>query len=339
MAQRKGTQGSNSQPDILLADELRKYYGKRQALRGLTFSLKAGRVLGFLGPNGAGKTTAIRILTTILEADSGYFFVEGIGSEYPEQIRRRIGVLPESLGFPKQVTALDFLTYFAQLYGWSPRDAKRQALGLLEEVGLQQRTKSLIGTYSRGMRQRLGIARALINNPAVVFLDEPTLGLDPRGQQELLALVRRIARDRNAGVVLCSHLLTEIEGVCDDVVILNQGHVVARGSVADVIGRVEKNMLLRNAFRIRVPATSVASVKKLLKAMPVVKHVAPLGEMEGWLLVELQNLSEGDTVKVFQINNQILGDLIRAKTPILSFEAAGGRLQDVFLHLTEEAIQ
>ncbi len=339
MAQKTGQKSLDAQPEILVADDLQKYYGKRQALRGLSFSLKAGRVMGFLGPNGAGKTTAIRILTTILEADGGYFFVEGIASEYPEKIRRRIGVLPESLGFPKQITALDFLTYFGQLYGWSPQDAKRQAIALLEEVGLQQRARSLIGTYSRGMRQRLGIARTLINNPAVVFLDEATLGLDPRGQQELLTLVRRIAKERNAGVILCSHLLTEIEGVCDDVVILNQGHVVARGSVADVIGRVEKNMLLRNTLRIRVPAASVASTKKLLKAMPVVKHVTPIGEMEGWLLVELQNPSGSDSAMVYQINNQILADLIRAKIPILSFEAASGRLQDVFLHLTEDAIE
>src|SRR5512138_1922158 len=132
MTQKANHTTLDSQPDILMADNLQKTYGKRQALRGLTFSLKAGRVMGFLGPNGAGKTTAIRILTTILEADSGYFFVEGIGSEYPEKIRSRIGVLPESLGFPKQITAVDFLTYFAQLYGWSPGDAKRQATALLE---------------------------------------------------------------------------------------------------------------------------------------------------------------------------------------------------------------
>lgn len=339
MTQRKDIQSSSAHPDILVADDLRKSYGKRQALKGLSFSLRPGRVMGFLGPNGAGKTTAIRILTTILEADSGYFFVEGIGSEYPEKIRRRIGVLPESLGFPKQITAFDFLTYFGQLYGFSAQEAKRQAVGLLEEVGLQQRARSLVGTYSRGMRQRLGIARALINNPVVVFLDEPTLGLDPRGQQELLGLVRRIAKERNAGVILCSHLLSEIEGVCDDVVILNMGQIVARGSVAEVIGRVEKNMVLRNTLRIRVPAASVASVKKLLKAMSLVKQVNPVGEMDGWLLVDVHNPTNGDSAKVYQINNQILSELIRAKTPILSFEAASGRLQDVFLHLTEEAIE
>src|SRR5215467_13528435 len=264
----------NPQTEVLLASGLQKSYGRRQALKGLSFSLKSGRVLGFLGPNGAGKTTAIRILTTILQPDSGYFFVEGVSSEQPEKIRRRIGVLPESLGFPKQITAFDFLTYFGQLYGRTTKDARRAAVILLEEVGLQQRAKSLVSSYSRGMRQRLGIARALINNPAVVFLDEPTLGLDPRGQQELLDLVKRIARERNAGVVLCSHLLTEIEGICDDVVILNLGKVVAKGSVAEVIGRVERNVVLRNTLRIRVPSESVVKAQQVLKANPSVKKIS-----------------------------------------------------------------
>src|SRR5206468_11213209 len=169
--------------------------------------------------NGAGKTTAIRILTTILEPSSGSFAVDGVGSSDPQTIRRKIGVLPESLGFTKSNTALEHLTYFGQLYGRGAKEAQTRAQALVQEVGLQQRAGSLIGTYSRGMRQRLGIARALVNDPVVVFLDEPTLGLDPRGQQELLSMIQRIARERNAGVVLCSHLLSEIEGVCDDVII------------------------------------------------------------------------------------------------------------------------
>lgn len=332
------TTNQNLQPVILAAEGLQKSYGQRKALRGLTFSLRAGRVMGFLGPNGAGKTTAIRILTTILEPDAGSFTVEGVGREHPEKIRARIGVLPESLGFPKQITALDFLVYFGQLYGQTPARAKSTALMLLEEVGLKQRARSLVGTYSRGMRQRLGIARALINNPAVVFLDEPTLGLDPRGQQELLELVQRIARERNAGVILCSHLLSEIEGICDDVVILNLGQLVARGSVAEVIGRVQHNIILRSALRVQVFPDSLEEALRVLKEMPNILKITPIGEVRGWLRLELVPPTNGEIAKAHEVNNKILSALIRAKIPILGFEVEGGKLQDVFLHLTEEAI-
>src|SRR5512134_561230 len=240
---------SDPQPEILVAEGLRKSYGPRKALQGLTFSLKAGRILGFLGPNGAGKTTSIRILTTMMEPEAGRFVIDGISSEYPDQIRRRIGVLPENLGFPRQMTGYEYLVYFGQLYGRTATEARENALTLLEDVGLQQRGKSLIGSYSHGMRQRVGIARALVNDPVVVFLDEPTLGLDPRGQQELLALIQRIARERNTGVILCSHLLSEIEGICDDVIILSSGQVVAQGPVKEVVGQVQQNVT-----RVRVPA-------------------------------------------------------------------------------------
>src|SRR5574341_98998 len=330
----------NSQPDILVAEDLRKSYGPRRALQGLTFTLKAGRILGFLGPNGAGKTTSIRILTTMLEPESGHFTVNGVSSKDPEKIRRIIGVLPENLGFPRQMTGIEYLTFFGRLYGRRTANAREYAMTLLEEVGLQKRARSLIGTYSHGMRQRIGIARALVNDPMVVFLDEPTLGLDPRGQQELLELIQKIARERNTGVVLCSHLLSEIEGVCDDVVILNLGQIVARGPVAEVVGRVQHNMMLRNVLRVQVSSSSLAKAEEVLNAMPIIKKVTRVGEMEGLLRMELESSENGKTSKAEdEINNSILSALIRAKIPILSFEVEGGKLQDVFLHLTEEAIK
>jgi ABC-2 type transport system ATP-binding protein len=330
MAQNNPSSASNVPADVLVAVGLRKSYGPRPALRGLSFSLKAGRLLGFLGPNGAGKTTSIRILTTILQPDAGRFAVEGIGHEHPEKIRSRIGVLPETFGLPKQMTAIEYVTFFGQLYGRSAKEARTRGLALLDEVGLGRRTKSLIGTYSHGMRQRVGLARALVNDPAVVFLDEPTLGLDPRGQQELRELVRRIARDRNAGVILCSHLLPEVEEVCDDVVILSSGEVVASGHVAQVIGHVEKDVV-----RVCVPVPSMEAALRALGAMQAVKHVAAGGGAAGWIRVELENLSGED----HGINNAILEALIRAEITILSFEPQGGRLQDVFLHLTAEGIR
>ncbi len=339
MIKGKNSKMSVSQPEVLLAEDLRKKYGPRRALQGLSFSLKAGRILGFLGPNGAGKTTSIRILTTMLEPDSGSFTVDGISSEYPEQIRRRIGVLPENLGFPRQMTGIEYLTYYGQLYGRTAAEAREYGHTLLENVGLQQREKSLIGSFSHGMRQRIGIARALVNDPVVVFLDEPTLGLDPRGQQELLELIQRIARERNTGVVLCSHLLSEIEGVCDDVVILNLGQIVARGTVAEVIGRVQHNIILRNAVRLQVAPALAAQARKILKEIPNIKKMTPINEMEGSLRLELVLPTNGKSSESYQVTNNILGALVRAKIPILSFEVDGGRLQDVFLHLTEETIK
>ena len=339
MNQRTESSAANSQQEVLVAEDLRKSYGPRRALQGLSFSLKAGRIMGFLGPNGAGKTTSIRILTTMLQPESGRFTVAGISSDHPEQIRSRIGVLPENLGFPRQMTGIEYLTFFGQLYGRTAANAREVGRDLLEDVGMTNRAKSLIGSYSHGMRQRIGIARALVNDPAVVFFDEPTLGLDPRGQQELLELIQRVARERGTGVVLCSHLLSEIETVCDDVVILNAGQIVARGAVAEVIGRVQHNITLRNALRVQVPSSFVAQAQQILNEMANIAKVSPIGEMDGWLRLELVSSTNGDEEKDYQMNNNILSALIRAKIPILSFEAEGGKLQDVFLHLTEETIK
>ena len=332
------SEAASTHPQVLVAQDLRKFYGDREALRGLSLSLQAGRVMGFLGPNGAGKTTAIRILTTMLEPTSGRFFVDGIDSRSPERIRRIIGVLPEGQGFPKHVTGIQYLTYFGQLYGRVAAKARAVGLALLKDVGMQHRGDSLISTYSHGMRQRLGIARALVNDPKVIFLDEPTLGLDPRGQQELLALIQRVARERNAGVILSSHLLTEIEGICDDVVIMNSGQVAAYGTVAEVIGQTQQKATQLNIVRIRVPPVSVAQAQQVLEATPNVKQVTPTDVTAGWLVVDLAGGANGDTAEESLAINKILDALIRADIPIRGFEVAGGRLQDVFLQLTEESI-
>ena len=330
MAQRNDPGGSTARL-VLAAEDLHKSYGPRPALRGLSFTLRAGRIMGFLGPNGAGKTTSIRILTTMMEPDSGRFMVDGISSKHPDEIRRRIGVLPETFGLPKQMTGIEYVTYYGQLYGRSASDARAHAQELLQEVGLGQRAKSLVGTYSHGMRQRVGIARALVNDPRVVFLDEPTLGLDPAGQKELLGLVRQIAEERSAGVVLCSHMLAEVESVCDDVVILRAGQVVARGAVADVIGGGTE----RNVIRLRVPESSLAESHRVLKAVSAITNVAYANGALGWLRVEVEDPATGDR----EVNNLILEALIQAGIPILGFEPEGGRLHDVFLHLTTGGIE
>jgi len=218
----------------LEAHALTKAYRTLVALHELSFVAGAGEVIGLLGPNGAGKTTAIRLLTTILAPSGGRFAVAGIPHTRPAEIRRRIGVLPESAGYPDRQTGAEFLRYHARLYGHPAPSARATAAALLEEVGLAERGKSPIANYSRGMRQRLGIARALLNDPAVVFLDEPTLGLDPAGQEQVLRVVRAVSRERAATVILSTHLLAEVEEVCSRVLILNRGRLVADGTVAEV---------------------------------------------------------------------------------------------------------
>lgn len=310
---------------VLTASQLGMTYGGRQALRGLSFTLGAGRILGFLGPNGAGKTTAIRILTTIIEPTAGSFTVAGIDSSNPHGIRQRIGVLPESLGFPKRNTALEYLTYFGEHYGRSRPESRERALGLLSEVGLVGRQNSLIGSYSRGMRQRLGIARTLLGDPEVVFLDEPTLGLDPRGQQELLLIIQRIARERGAGVVFCSHQLAEVGSVCDDVIILNEGRVVADGPVEDVTARTGAAR-----FSVLVDPSVVDTAVKALQGERVT--VSKDRRVGGRIEVEL---GTEDPDQASEIRREVLRSLLAAGVDIVAFTNETSRLEEVFLSLTE----
>jgi ABC-2 type transport system ATP-binding protein len=253
---------------------IEKRYGSLVAVADLSFEAAAGEILGVLGPNGAGKTTAIRVLTTILAPTRGTFAVAGVPHTRPAEIRRYIGVLPESAGYPEHQTGEEYLRYHARLYGRSRAGARAVAAALLNEVGLSDRARSLISTYSRGMRQRLGIARALVNEPLVVFLDEPTLGLDPAGQRQMLAIVRRIAQERGATVLLSTHLLAEVEETCSRVLILNRGRVAAAGTVAEVAARAAAP----RAARLRIQA---ADEERALRALAAADVTILGAELEG----------------------------------------------------------
>ncbi len=293
-----------------------KRYGALVALEDLSFAAEQGEILGVLGPNGAGKTTAIRILTTILEPTHGSFSVAGIPHTRPAEIRRRTGVLPESAGYPERQTAEEYLRYQARLFGQSRAAARGTVDGLLEEVGLADRGRSLIGTYSRGMRQRLGIARALVNEPQVVVLDEPTLGLDPAGQRQMLAIIRRIADDRGATVLLCTHLLAEVEEICTRVLILNRGHVVAQGTVAEV---AQQASAPRTAT-IRIAGEDNERTRTVLSPL----HVESTG---GMLRVSLDDVAP----------NELLRRLVEAGIDVRSYELEAARLSDAFLAVTGAA--
>jgi ABC-2 type transport system ATP-binding protein len=304
----------------LEAHGLRKTYGALVALEDLTFEAGAGEVVGLLGPNGAGKTTAIRVLTTILAPTAGTFTVAGVPHTRPAEIRQRVGVLPESAGYPERQTGTEFLRYHARLFGHSRASAASTAATLLDQVGLAERGPTLVSTYSRGMRQRLGIARALVNDPEVVFFDEPTLGLDPAGQRQVLALIEAIARERGATVLLSTHFLGEVEDTCARVLILNRGRIVAAGTVAEVTRRAAAP----RRGRFRVPAEQRPRALEALGQVPGLGPAQALDGRPDWVVASLEGAEVSDAVRA----------LADAGVPLLGFELEGARLSDAFLSMT-----
>lgn len=303
---------------------LSRRFGSRVAVEDLSFEARPGDVVGLLGPNGAGKTTTIRLLSTVLAPTSGTFSVAGVPSARPADIRRKVGVLPESAGYPPYLSGADYLRYHARLFGLGRTAAAELAIRLLDEVGLAERASSRIGTYSRGMRQRLGIARSLVNEPSVVLLDEPTLGLDPAGQRQVLAIVRRIATERGATVVLSTHTLPEVEQACSSVLILAKGRVLVSGTVDEVTRAVA----VQRSGRLRVPLDLMDRARESLSDIAGVTCEVTR-ERPDVLTIRVAGPSTSDT-------NAALLAVLAADVPVLSFEVDGARLNDAFLTLTTQ---
>ena len=313
----------------LEAVELTKRYGSRSAVEDISFVARSGDVVGLLGPNGAGKTTTIRLLTTMLAPTSGTFWVAGQPPTASAEIRRRVGVLPESSGYPRHQTGREYLCYHARLYGMSNSAARRVADSLLDDLELAERAGSPISGYSRGMRQRLGIARALVHDPPVVFLDEPTLGLDPAGQTQVLAIIRAISQSRGATVVLSTHTLPEVEQVCSRVLILDRGKVLVSGSVGEVI---EMAVVERSA-QLRVPTGYLQRARLALGGVPGLT-VDPIEGQPDVLNLSLRASPGGRSLRASNAMNTAAVAVAEAGVPILSFQVEGARLSDAYRKVT-----
>jgi len=217
------------------AHELTKRYGAQIAVNALTLRVEQGEIFGFLGPNGAGKTTTLLMLLGLSEPTSGAARVCGHDpAREPLRVKRLVGYLPESVGFYDDMTALQNLTYVARLNGLEKSGIPRKIEALLDQVGLLTEARKRVGAYSRGMRQRLGIAEALLKDPQVVFLDEPTLGLDPDGTQKMLDFIMGLGRGKGITVFFSSHLLDQVQRVSDRVGIMLKGTLVAAGPIQEL---------------------------------------------------------------------------------------------------------
>jgi ABC-2 type transport system ATP-binding protein len=222
---------------MILAEKLTKRYSNGFiAVNELQLHVKKGDIYGFLGPNGAGKTTTIRMLTGLLTPSEGKISIQGMDlKENVNKLKKHIGVLPESHGYYEWMTGSEYLSLFAELYGISKDKRKKRVKEVLEWVGLSDKSGIAVGQYSRGMRQRLGIAKAIVHEPSIIFLDEPTLGLDPQGQKDIQRIIRELNASQQITIFITSHLLKEISEICNRVAIVNRGKLVEEGEITSLL--------------------------------------------------------------------------------------------------------
>ncbi len=288
--------------------------GGRRILTGVELHMQHGEIYGLLGPNGAGKSTTMSVLSGLRPASSGTAAVLGLDPWLRRRaLHRLIGVLPEQAGFYDWMSAPDYLRWVASLYGRGRAcaDVDRQ----LQQVGLERTGRAPIGTFSRGMKQRLGLARALLNEPRLLVLDEPTNGLDPRGRREIHNVLLSLSQQQGVGIVLCTHLLDDVERLCGRIGIIHHGRTVLEGSLVELLARGRA----RSRYRLRLlhaPATPPLA--------PDFKILAREGD---WWHVEIGDARHPDA---------IWSALLASGWPVAEIHREGGGLEPLFLSLTGE---
>jgi ABC-2 type transport system ATP-binding protein len=246
---------------------LRKKYENNEALKGISFDVEKGEVVGFLGPNGAGKTTTMKILTCSMAANSGEVHVAGHDClREPVAVRRHIGYLPENNPLYVEMTVAEYLRYIAELHDVPSEKIAECIRFVAQECGLSDRLPHVINTLSKGYRQRVGLAAALVHDPEILILDEPTVGLDPNQIIEIRNLIKKLGKEKT--VILCSHILAEVELTCNRIIIINQGEIVASGTPAELKTLVEGHANLKVVVR-----GDKKQVLDVLKGIPGVKGV------------------------------------------------------------------
>ena len=304
---------------------LRKVFGSFTALDGLNLSVEEGTVFGFLGPNGAGKTTTIRILTGLAHATSGQAWVNGNDvTSRGHEIARQIGFLPEEPAFYSWMTPREFLDYVGRIFGLSTKERSTRTGELLALAGLEEASKRRIGGFSRGMRQRLALAQALINRPRVLFLDEPASALDPEGRKEVLDFIEQLRGQ--CTVFMSTHILADVERVCDTVGIINRGKLVTAAPRDALLAQYAIP-----AFEVEVDTRSVLPLTQWSELMT----------REGWVKsITLEGQVARVVVKEIEMaKKELLASVSQAGLGLIRYEIVKPSLEQVFLELVgqEEA--
>ena len=300
-------------------EHLTKRYGEQAAVDDISFEVKAGEVLGFLGPNGAGKTTTMKMLCGLVAPDSGSMLVAGRSVlKEPEAVRQRIGYLPENNPLYLEMPVIDFLVFAARVQGMAESRIGERVAEMVRVCGLDPEKHKRIGELSKGYRQRVGLAQALVHDPDVLILDEPTTGLDPNQIVEIRELIREVGRSKT--VIFSTHILPEVEATCDRILIINKGRIVADGDAATLRRQAQGRDILRVKLE---PVPEGAA--EALRGVPGVEEVRAL---QGGNAYELACATgarpAGDVFRLCAQQNWTLTELTPVET----------RLEDVFRGLT-----
>jgi len=309
---------------MLEVKELKKVYGPLTAVNGISFSLQPGDVFGFIGSNGAGKTTTIRMLATLLEPTAGTATLNGIDIlQDPMQIRRMIGYMPDFFGLYDDVKVWEYLDFFATIYAVPKKHRNEVIDNVLELTDLTVKRDAMVQSLSRGMQQRLCLARCLVHDPAMLLLDEPASGLDPRARAELKELITELGRMGKI-VIVSSHILPELAGFCNTVGIIERGQLLAFGPVDQVVQGLQS----ARTIRIRL-LSEIESAADLSKAQPGVLNVET--SKDGELRIEFGGDHDQQAT--------LLKMLVQSNHKVVTFEEEQADLEDVFLKLTTGAVQ
>lgn len=307
--------------------DLHKSYGNHVALRGIHFKINHGEVVGFLGPNGAGKTTAMRILTGYLSPSAGHTKVEGHDVlEDPIAAQSCIGYLPENAPIYRDMMVHAFLDYVARVRGLGRAERARGIDRVAHQCGIADRLGQRVGELSKGYRQRVGLAQALIHAPSILILDEPTTGLDPNQIVEIRNLIRDIGREKT--VLLSTHILSEVQATCDRVIIINQGNIVADGPVDDVTTQEQGGILVQVTLAPGSVAPSAARLQTEIRRLRGVQRVVSVEAAD-------PNHHAFEVLAISDVRKDLFRLAVDNGVVLLDLSRAQSNLEEVFRRLTQ----
>ena len=311
---------------MLEIKELTRVYGHFTALDHLSLSIGDGELHGFVGPNGAGKTTTMRILATLLAPTSGTALIDGVDVvAAPRRVRELVGYMPDFFGVYDNLKSWEYLDFYARCYGFKAAERRRMTEQLLDLVHLTDKRDVYVDSLSRGMKQRLCLARSLIHDPKLLILDEPASGMDPRARAEMKSILRTL-REMNKTVLISSHILPELAEMCDSLTILDHGELVFSGSVNELSDRMNGNAPLDIRLAEDGGEESVENAVRCLKELPAVTEIL---REEPYLL--RVRLAEGaDCPEVLRL-------LVTRGVPVCDFHRAPMNLEKVFMEVTQDA--